>query len=143
MSVRETILVKLEAALKTIKKGAGYSYDIGSVTREASSSVDFDSSKSPAIAIVDDGGETPEMPVNTSRRVIARISLEGYIRGSSGLSTIFNDFHADVRKSIHAADLGSNVIYHRLAGLETFTGEDRIFFVQEIEILYYYPEASP
>lgn len=143
MSVRETILDNLEDALKGIKTSAGYNCDIGTVTREASSSIDFDSSRSPAIMIVDDGGEIREAPISTDQRVTATISLEGFVRSNADLSEKFNDLLADIRKCIHAASLGDNVIYQRFGNLETFTGEDRILFVQELEILYYYSEASP
>ena len=143
MSVRETIISNLETALKTITVDAGYTYDVGYVTRNATGLAEIDASRIPALIILDDGEELPEANIGTSRRATAKITIGGLIKGLGEISTYYNDFLADLRKCFLAANLGANVIYQRLGFLRTETGDGIIAFAQEIEILYYYPEANP
>jgi hypothetical protein len=149
MSTRNTILSNLETALLGITVAAGYNTDIAAVYRHAMSQNELDSSVCPAVSIVDDGAERPEGNVGANWWVTATITLEGVVRHSSNsptgaeLSEMFNDFLADVRKCIHATDLGANVLYARPGELRAITGDAVIYFQYQLEILYYYSEDTP
>lgn len=143
MSVRENILSSLQAALEGISVINGYNYDVAYVTRSSTGLADIDLSKVPALMILDDGEELPESNIYTDRRATAKFFIVGVIKSQSAISTYFNNFLADVRKCFLAASLGSYIIYQRLGGLTVQTGDGVIVFAQQIEILYYYPEATP
>lgn len=149
MSIRGEILNNLEAMLNGITTLNGYAMDIGSVQRRAFSQDEIDRGRSPAVAIVDNGIERSLGYVGTNQRMKAVITIDGLVRAGSNsptaanVSEYFNTFIADVRKCVYASDLGSNVIYQRLGELRAFVAETAIAFEYDLEILYYYPEASP
>jgi len=93
--------------------------------------------------------EKPESKVGTNWRVPMTITLQGLVRHGSNsaradeLSDLYSALLADIRKAIHAADLGTYCIYARPGETRAFTGENLIVFTTDVEILYYYPETNP
>lgn len=142
MSVKETILDNLQTALEEITEDNGYSRTVKMVTREAIGFADFREDQLPLLKISSDTDATYKKPVGTDQRVILPVIVLGAIK-EENVPTAAAEFEADVLKCLHAADLGSNVIYLQPKGGPTTEGEDIITFAAVIEIAYYYPEASP
>lgn len=141
MSVKETIFANLENALKQITKSNGYS-QTATVTRKAVGIKHFRDDQLPLLKISSSDEETPETSVGSNQRSTMNAIILGTIKGND-IAAAANDFQADVRKCLHAADLGSNVIYKRIRGGSSEEGEGIVIFAEILEILYYYPEASP
>jgi len=148
MSVRADILFNLATALKGISIDNGYSTDIAEVYPRPFTAEEIKNSPSPAISIID-GPEEQAGNVAAYRRIRSGILLEGIIRqgptspGGPTLSEDYNMFIADLRECLHAANLGDNVIYHRLLDLTPVFAETWAYFTYTLQIVYYYPEASP
>ena len=142
-TVRNTILNNLKTALEGITVFNGYNNDIQKVTRDANNTAKWNESDKPAIWIADNAPEERLTPVGTDARRTMLVQLLGFVEKYDDLSAHFNDFLADVRKLIHSADLGSNVIEMILGESDSEIGENQINFLQIVQITYYYPEASP
>jgi hypothetical protein len=143
MSIKEDILVNLQMALESILTDNGYSTSVRRVTRDAVAMADLTDDKLPMLQIADTDNELQERPISTNQRVTLTPSINGFLKASANLSTLSTNFQADLKKCLHAADLGASVMYVALKELGSLIGDDIIFFSQKIEILYYYPEANP
>lgn len=144
-SVRNTIIDNIQTALETIKESGGFNTTVRRVTREVNVGLrgTWIDSDMPGIFINDTLPEIRLTPVGTDQRRTMVIMLEGAVSKPSGLSNHFNEFVADIRKVLHATDLGTNVITFHLTELDPSQGTTGIEFDQLLEITYYYPEASP
>lgn len=143
MSVRNTILDNIKTELDKISKAAGYSGELPIVTRNAIAIGTLAESSTPAIWIDDSGEETPYLPVSTNRRQSMPVTLRGGVIRTESLSEVFNDLIADVKRVLHAADFGTNVIDWEFGPLRVEAGDKAIYFEYELMIDYYYPEATP
>ena len=148
MSVRSDILANLAAALRGISIDNGYSVDVAEVYPRPFTAEEIKNCPSPAISIID-GPEEQAGNVTSFRRIRSGILLEGIVRqgptspNGPSLSDNYNTFVADLRACLHAANLGDNVIYHRLMDIVPIFGETMVYFTYTLQVVYYYPEASP
>lgn len=143
MSIRNTILANVETELKKISKAAGYNTDQGNISRNAFSLGTLSESSTPALWIDDSGEEKLYLPIGTNHRRMMPITLRGQVIRTEFLSEVFNDFIADIEKVLYAANLGANVIDWDFGPLRKDTAPKDILFEYEIEIDYYFSEASP
>lgn len=143
MSIRNDLLVNLQTALEAITEANGYNTDIKTVTRDATAFGTLQESHTPAIWIPAGGSESRLTPVGTNQRRMMVTPLMGRVEKKQNVTVLYESFLADLRKCLHAADLGTYFIDLKIVGLEEEIAESAIVFIQEIEIRYYYPEASP
>lgn len=143
MSVRNDLLDNLKTALEAITETNGYNTDIKTVTRDATAFGTLQESHTPAIWIPAGGSETRLTPVGTNQRRSAVIPLKGAVDQKQNVAILYESFLADLRKCLHAVDLGTYFIDLKIDALSEEIGESFVVFTQDIEIRYYYPEASP
>lgn len=143
MSVRNDILDNLKTALETISGFNGYNTDIKTVTRDATAFGTLQESMTPALWIPAGGSETRLTPSGTNQRRLAVMPLKGRVMRGQTVEILYESFLADIRKCLHAADLGTYFIDLNLGNLDEAIGEGIIEFTYDVEIRYYYPEATP
>lgn len=143
MSVRNGLLDNLKTALEAITKTNGYNTDIKTVTRDATAFGTLQESHTPAIWIPAGGSETRLIPVGTNQRRSMVINLQGKVDKKESVTILYESFLADLRKCLHAVDLGTYFIDLKIDLLSEDIGESVVAFAQDVEIRYYYPEASP
>ncbi len=148
MSSRSTIIDNLETTLRSIQTDSDYLSQVKYVSRMSLDPAAIDRSKSPALAINEGGIEERIIPVGTKQRRRMIIGIEGIIRTAgpgkgSEQSEKLNNLKDDIEKAIASANLGANVIYHRLGEERSLVGEDLILLTYELIILYYYEESNP
>ncbi len=143
MSVRNDLLDNLKTALEAITETNGYNTDIKTVTRDATAFGTLQESHTPAIWIPAMGPETRLAPVGTNQRRSAVTTLKGKVDKKESVSILYESFLADIRKCLHAADLGTYFIDLKIDSLSEDIGESVVDFAQDVEIRYYYPEGSP
>ena len=150
MSARNTILNNLRAALLTIRTEAGYNTNIKTVTRDAENMAGMAVGNMPFIYINDIRPDARLEPSGTNQRRQMNIVLQCWVAGSIKLNLEFNKFVADIWQLIHAqtdsdgnCDLSDNAISMNVGAIEPQQGDKQIYFVQHVDIVYYYSEASP
>ncbi|UCE65932.1 MAG: hypothetical protein JSU85_13925 [Candidatus Zixiibacteriota bacterium] len=142
MSVKETILTNLKTALEEIAEYKGYSNSVALVTRKAIGYSDFREDQIPLIKISATTDEEFLTPVGSYQRVRWPIIIFAAVKGTD-VETFATSFQRDIRKCLHAVDLGDNVIYTRLKGGPIYEGEDIIYWAEQLETVYYYSESDP
>ena len=134
--IRQTIFDNLEAGLKTITAANGYGTNIVTVEQMKHSGTALRNLGAPAINIIDKGDVSVDRFATNNYAVIG-IGLEIY---GDDLNQMIND----IRKYLNSASLGSNVLYLWDSDIEPpEKGTDKVNFVININIGYYYTRSDP
>ncbi len=142
-NIRNTIINNLVTQLKTIKTSAGFFNNVKLVTRDDQNYANWNSSQLPGIYVYNNlPEEFIDITAGNDRR---KLSIRLFCNTEHPKRKIEggNEFIADVRKALHSADLGTNFLFLRLMDLDSLITDRRFEFAQDVEIYYYYTEATP
>jgi hypothetical protein len=158
MSVKETIIANLASALEGITIENGYLHTNTLVQRTPIGTDDLIGNEWFAIEISDTDKETPGAQIGDLQQMTMNLNVNVYIKSTGEMPSEANLIQADVQKCIHALDpqVHANKItywdssiwgYLKYVGLGTLTpfgtSDAESIFIQEVEIIYYYPKANP
>ncbi len=148
-NVRNQVFELLVASLKTIKKSAGYNFDIKTVERIHQTLESIDSTKFPAIFVLDAGIETPETFDAHSPRPGHNLEIPCvlYFKGSQNnlVESEFSNFISDLSKWAYSnPSFSPHADNFALLSFETILSDppDKVG-IMTVKLTYWFDRSNP
>ena len=145
MPVRDSVFETLKSELQTVTKANGYNFDL-KVDRTIKTIDELDSSKLPAVFVVDNGAEIPDL-ADTNPAAIKHdleIELLCYFRAEANLHTEFGKFMADMMKILYKPPSFTSADNFRLLRIDTvLTAPPDKIAIFTVGLTYWFDKASP